>query len=128
MLQTHSKHLNAILAHFRIDKGGWMQLTDGAAAESPKEWEALLVATDEQALESIRDRHKPKLKLPVLASIEKHRLKVLREKIGDFKLAFSRLGHSDLYNLVEQWGNDNVYLKFNVEEEDIIYSRGQLSA
>lgn len=79
--EIHNKHLNAVLAHFRIDKGGWMELTEGAASHFSEEWGELLISTEEEELESIREKNKPKLKLSALIDIEKYRLKVLKERI-----------------------------------------------
>jgi hypothetical protein len=34
---------------------------------------------------------------------------------------------TDLFDIVEKWSRDMVYLKYKVEEEDILYSTNQLT-
>ena len=36
--------------------------------------------------------------------------------MAEFKKKFPLLDKSDLYNIVEKWAFDNVYMKFRVEE------------
>ncbi len=50
----------------------------------------------------------------------------MRSKLDEFKITFSNLDQTDLFELVEEWASDIVYSEYKVEPEDITYSMKQL--
>jgi len=54
------------LAYFRIDKGGWIELIEEVSIQNKDDWDQLLVDTEDQEIDSLRQKEKPKLKLPIL--------------------------------------------------------------
>jgi hypothetical protein len=58
------KNLNAILAHFNIEKTHWIEtveLWSSDTEENKEEWENLLIDLDNQLLDTLRDKSKSAL-------------------------------------------------------------------
>lgn len=109
--EIHNNHLNAILAHFRLDKAGWMELIEDTSASKKEEWDNLLVEAEERELDSLRLPNKPKLKVPVLIEIFKYKAKRLGEKIEEIKETFKEkpVEPSTLFVTIDKWTDDIVY-------------------
>lgn len=39
----HNKHLNSLLAHFKIDEVEWVELTEEAALQHPDDWDTFIL-------------------------------------------------------------------------------------
>lgn len=81
----HSNHLNAILAHFRIEKEGWISIIDQVSADNKDEWEELLKETDNQEMASLRNKDKPKIKRDVLIKIYQFKAAIIDNEGKKYK-------------------------------------------
>ena len=117
----HNSHLNAILAHFKVDKEGWMNMVTAMSTEHKEGWDKLILDCEKQEFDSVRNTDKPPVRLSVLCDIQKFKCKLLRENEAAFKEA-AKDDQNALFLLMEKWVGDRIYEAFRVEEEDINHS------
>lgn len=124
--ELHNGHLNGILAHFRISKGGWIELIDQVSADNREEWSQFILEAESAELDSLRQKDKPRVNLETLCSIEKFKAKRLEEN-GENYTALADVDPTELYAMIEKHLADLVYEHFRVEVEDFNFSRKQLT-
>jgi hypothetical protein len=76
--ELHNKHLNAVLAHFKLDKAEWILIVDQMGESSEKEdWDNFLIEAETEEIDVIRKKDMPKVKPEILISISKLKAKKL---------------------------------------------------
>jgi hypothetical protein len=106
--ELHNRHLNAILAHFRIEKEGWMQIIEDVSASSREEWESLLNDAESEELSQLRVKDKPKVGKNILVDIYKFKAKILKDNADAYN-AIVDIEPADLCSLVEKILQDKVF-------------------
>jgi hypothetical protein len=62
-----------LLTHFKISEAEWVELIDEAGNQNGDDWDEFIIEKDEKELDSLRNAHKPKLRLGTLLEIVRYR-------------------------------------------------------